>query len=342
MARPVWSGTISFGLVAIPVKLYSAVRKQSVSFNQLDERSMARIKYRKVSAESGEEVPDEHIVKGYEVSKGRYVVVDPDELEPFIPTATHSIDLEQFVDLDQIDPVYFDAPYIVAPDKNPKPYALLTRAMAASNKVAIGRFVMRNKQYVAALRAVDGTMMMSTMVFADEVVPTASIDDLDGVDDIEVSDREVAMAESLVESLSAAFDPSQFHDTYREQVLGLIDKKAAGEEFEAPVVVATAPAVIDLMAALEASVQAAKEARGRHPAGGPDSTLVVPAAPKKAAAAPAKKAAPKKAATKSAPTTSAATKSARPVAKAAAKPTGKAADKPAAKKAAPRQMKKSA
>lgn len=323
MARPVWSGTISFGLVAIPVKLYNAVRKQSVSFNQLDERSMARIKYKKVSSESGEEVPDEHIVKGYEVSKGRYVVVDPDELEPFIPTATHSIDLEQFVDLDQIDPVYFDAPYIVAPDKNPKPYALLTRAMAASNKVAIGRFVMRNKQYVAALRAVDGTMMMSTMVFADEVVPAGSINELDGVHDVDVSDREVAMAESLVESLSADFDPSQFQDTYREQVLDLIDRKAAGEEFEAPVVAARAPAVIDLMAALEASVQAAKEARGRHPAGGPDSTIVAKAEKKAAKKAPTKPAA--KATTK-----------------AAATATSKATAKPAAKKPAGRQMKKSA
>ncbi len=139
---------------------------------------MSRIKLKKVSADSGDDVPDEEIVKGYEVSKGRYVVVDPDELEPFMPAATHSIDLEEFVDLSEIDPVYFDSPYIVAPDKTPKPYALLATAMEQSGKVAIGRFVMRNKQYVAAIRAVEGRLMLSTMVFAEEVVDAGGIEEL--------------------------------------------------------------------------------------------------------------------------------------------------------------------
>jgi len=293
MPRPIWSGTISFGLVAIPVKLYNGVNKKSVSFNQLDDRSMARIKLKKVSAETGEDVPDEHIVKGYEISKGRYVVVDPDELEPFIPAATKSIDLEEFVDLDQIDPVYFDSPYIVAPDRTPKPYVLLARAMEAANKVAIARFVMRNKQYVAALRAVDGALMMSTMVFADEVVPSSVIDELDTLADVEVSAKEVLMAEALVQSLSSDFQPAKYRDNYREQVLDLIERKAAGEQFEQPAAVAAAPAVVDLMAALEASVKAAKEARARHPAGGPEAV----AALEKAGA---KRAAAKRAATKSA------------------------------------------
>lgn len=269
MPRPVWSGTISFGLVAIPVKLYHGVSKKSVSFNQLDDRTMSRIRLKKVSADTGEDVPDEHIVKGYELSKGRYVVVDPDELEPFVPAATKSIDLEEFVDLAEIDPVYFDTPYIVAPDRVPKPYVLLARAMEESGKVAIGRFVMRNKQYVAALRAQGGTLVMSTMVFADEVVAAESIDELGGLDEIEVSPREVKMAEALVESLAASFEPDKYRDEYREQVLDLIERKAAGEEFEVPEVAAGAPKVIDLMAALEASVRAAKEARQRHPAGGP-------------------------------------------------------------------------
>jgi DNA end-binding protein Ku len=269
MPRPIWSGTISFGLVAIPVKLYNAVSKKSVSFNQLDERTMSRIKLKKVSAEDGEEVPDEHIVKGYEVSKGRYVVVDPDELEPFIPSATRSIDLEEFVDLSEIDPVYFDSPYIVAPDKTPKPYVLLAKAMEESGKVAIGRFVMRNKQYVAAIRAVDGHLVLSTMVFADEVVPAGAIDELEKLEDIDVNAREAKMAEALVESLTAVFEPDKYRDEYREQVLGLIEKKAAGEEFESPVATKAAPQVIDLMAALEASVKAAKDARKRHPSGVP-------------------------------------------------------------------------
>jgi DNA end-binding protein Ku len=273
----VWNGTISFGLVAIPVKLFHAVSKKSVSFNQLDDRTMSRVRLKKVSAATGEEVPDEHIVKGYEISKGRYVVVDPDELEPFIPAATKSIDLEEFVDLSEIDPIYFDTPFIVAPDRAPKPYVLLARAMEQAGKVAIGRFVMRNKQYVAALRAVDGKLMMSTMVFADEVADVGAIEELEVLDSVEVSSKEVAMAESLVESLSAEFEPERFHDTYREQVLDLIERKAGGEELEVPEPAAEAPKVLDLMAALEASVKAAKDARKRHPAGG-ESTAAATAA----------------------------------------------------------------
>jgi DNA end-binding protein Ku len=265
MPRPIWNGTISFGLVAIPIKLYHAVSKKSVSFNQLDERTMSRIKLKKVSADTGEDVEDEHIVKGYEVTKGRYIVVDPDELEPFIPSATHSIELEEFVDLGEIDPVFFDTAYVVAPDKTPKPYKLLATAMEQANKVAIGRFVMRNKQYVAAIRAVDGRLMLSTMVFHEEVVDIGSIEELGTLESVEVSDREAKMAEALVESLAAAFEPSKYHDDYRQQVLALIDKKAAGEAFEAPTTSKPAPQVVDLMAALEASVKAAKDARGRHP-----------------------------------------------------------------------------
>ncbi len=267
MPRPVWTGTISFGLVAIPVKLFHAVRRQSVSFNQLDDRTMARIKYRKVSALDGEEVPDDHIVKGYEVSKDRYIVVDPDELEPFIPAATKTVDLEEFVDLEEIDPVFYDSAYYVAPGANPKPYVLLARAMEESNKVAIGRFVMRNKQYVAAIRAEEGRLIMSTLAYADEVLDPATIDELSELADVEVSKKEIAMAESLVDSLTAAFEPAKYRDEYREQVLDLIEIKASGEAFEAPEAEAEKPKVVDLMAALEASVAKAKEARGRHPSG---------------------------------------------------------------------------
>ena len=266
MARPVWSGTISFGLVAIPVKLFHAVRRQSVSFNQLDERNMARIRYRKVNAETGEEVGDDHIVKGYEISKGRYVVVDPDELEPFMPAATKSVDLEEFVDLADIDPVYFDTAYHLAPDGPPKPYVLLARAMEASGKVAIGRFVMRNKQYTAAIRAEDGRLVMSTLAYADEVIDPSDIDELQGLESVEVNDKEVAMAEALVDSLAADFEPEKYRDEYREEVMALIQMKADGEEFEVPEAAAEKPKVVDIMAALEASVAAAKDARSRHPA----------------------------------------------------------------------------
>jgi DNA end-binding protein Ku len=267
MPRPVWSGTISFGLVAIPVKLFTAVRKQSVSFNQLDRRDMQRIRYRKVNGETGEEVHDDDIVKGYEVVKGQYVVVDPDELEPYMPAATRSVDLEEFVDLDEIDPIYYDSAYYVAPDANPKPYVLLARAMEESGKVAIGRFVMRNKQYTAAIRAEEGRLVMSSLVYADEVVDPASIDELQGLDDVAVSDREAAMAESLVESLTADFEPDKYRDEYREQVMALIQMKADGEELAAPAEAAEKPNVVDIMAALEASVEAAKAARAKHPSG---------------------------------------------------------------------------
>lgn len=266
MARPVWSGTISFGLVSIPVKLFNAVRRQSVSFNQLDERNMSRIRYRKVNDETGEEVTDEHIVKGYEISKGRYVIVDPAELEPFMPVATKAVELEEFVDLAEIDPVYFDAAYHLAPDGPPKPYVLLARAMEASGKVAIGRFVMRNKQYTAAIRADEGRLIMSTLAYADEVVDPSTIDALDGLDEVEVSKKEIAMAESLVASLAAEFEPEKYHDEYREEVMALIQMKADGEEFEVPETAAEKPKVVDIMAALEASVAAAKDARKRHPA----------------------------------------------------------------------------
>ncbi len=303
MARPVWSGTISFGLVAIPVKLFNAVRRQSVSFNQLDERNMARIRYRKVNAETGEEVGDDHIVKGYEIAKGRYVVVNPDELEPFMPVATKSVDLEEFVDLTEIDPVYFDTAYHLAPDGPPKPYVLLARAMEASGKVAIGRFVMRNKQYTAAIRAEDGRLVMSSLAYADEVVDPSEIPELQGLNGVDVSAKEIAMAESLVASLAADFEPAKYHDEYREQVMALIQMKADGEEFEMPEVATEKPKVVDIMAALEASVAAAKNARANHPSGG--SAKVLPAkksAAKKAAAKkpPAKKAAAKKPAKKSA------------------------------------------
>jgi DNA end-binding protein Ku len=266
MPRPIWSGTISFGLVSIPVKLYNAVSKRNVSFNQLDSRTMSRIRLKKTSADDGSDVPDDVIVKGYEVSKGNYVVVDTDELEQFMPVPTRTIDLDEFVDLTEIDPIFFDSPYYVAPDKITKPYVLLARAMEESGKVAIGRFVMRNKQYTAAIRAVDGRLVLSTMVYGDEIVQPSAIDEFETLDDVNLADREVAMAEALVDSLTGSFEPERYHDTYREQVVDLIERKAAGETIEAAAPTSTAPAVVDLMAALEASVKAAKSARARHPA----------------------------------------------------------------------------
>jgi DNA end-binding protein Ku len=277
MPRPIWSGTISFGLVSIPVKLYNAVSKKSASFNQLDSRTMSRIKLKKTSADDGSDVPDDVIVKGYEISKTQYVVVDPDELEQFMPVPTRSIDLDEFVELSEIDPIFFDSPYYLAPDKSVKPYVLLARAMAESGKVAIGRFVLRNKQYTAAIRAVDGHLVMSTMVYGDEIVQPKAIDGFDGLEAVELSDRETAMATQLVESLAGTFEPQRYRDAYREQVLDLIEKKAAGETLVAAAPASTTATVVDLMAAPEASVQAAKKARGRHPTARDPEAVAAPA-----------------------------------------------------------------
>jgi DNA end-binding protein Ku len=265
MPRAMWSGAISFGLVNIPIRLHNAVSRKSVHFNQIDTRTGARIQYRKVSAADGEEVPSEQIAKGYQLSSGEYVLVGDDELSALDPEASRSIDIEQFVDLDEIDPIYYDSAYYVAPDKAAKkPYALLTRAMEQQNKVAIARFVMRSKQYLAALRPKDGVLVMSTMVYADEVNDPAELVGEDVLEE-EVSEREIKMATQLIESLTEPFEPEKFEDNHRNQVLDLIDRKAAGEEIVAAPTPVAEDKVVDLMAALEASVRDAKAARGRHP-----------------------------------------------------------------------------
>ena len=269
MPRAMWSGAISFGLVNIPIKLFTAVSRKSVSFNQIDTRSGSRVQYRKVSAADGDDVPAEAIAKGYQLYSGDYVLVGDDELAALDPVATRSIDIEQFVDLDEIDPIFYDSPYYVGPDKAArKPYALLTRAMEEQGKVAIARFVMRSKQYLAAIRPVEGVLVMSTMVYADEINDPAELFDGDELADVEVSDRELTMATQLVESLTEPFEPERYEDTYRLQVLDLIDRKASGEEIVAAAAPAAEDKVVDLMAALEASVKEAKAARTRHPTAG--------------------------------------------------------------------------
>lgn len=266
MARPAWTGSISFGMVTIPVRLTPAVRRKSVSFNQLDADTMARIRYRKVSDATGEEVPADRIVKGSEVSKDRYVVITDDELASLAPKKSRQLELEAFVPAEAVDPVMFDASYFVLPDQAPKPYALLAKAMAGSGKVAIGRFVMRQKEYLAAIRSDGEHLMLSTLVFPDELVSARSIEEFDQLDDVEVSKKELTMAQALVDALSDDFQPDQYVDEYRVAVERLISEKAAGL---APTVIESAPetaTVIDLAAALEASLKAATAAKDRHPA----------------------------------------------------------------------------
>lgn len=266
MPRAMWSGAISFGLINIPVKLYNAVSRKSVSFNQIDRRTQSRIRYKKVSAADGSEVPNQEIVKGYELPTGEFVLIDDEELASLDPEATRSVDIEEFVELSDIDPVFYDAAYYLAPDRGAaKAYKLLAEAMEETDKVALARFVMRTKQYLAAVRARDGVLVLSTMVYADEINEPLEIPELDDLAKVDVNQRERTMAEQLIDSLSAAFKPEQYHDTHREQVLDLIERKAAGEEVVVAPAAPTAEKVVDLMAALEASVAAAKESRKRHP-----------------------------------------------------------------------------
>ena len=274
MPRPIWTGTIGFGLVSVPVKLVSATKSKDVRFNQLEEGTNSRIRYRRVSEVSGEEIPTDRIVKGHEVAPGQYVVLSDEEMSSLAPKASRTIEIEDFVNLDDIDPLYFEQPYYLAPDpKAVKPYKLLVEAMTDLRKVAIGRVIMRSKESLVAIRPLEGVLCMETMRFADEVLST---DDLipEDVEVGEPSTREMDMAKQLVQSLEAAFDPEKYHDTYREELVALIDRKAAGEEIVAEPMVKDDGKVLDLMAALEASLERA----GRGGSGSDDGDEELPPA----------------------------------------------------------------
>jgi DNA end-binding protein Ku len=260
MPRSMWSGAISFGLVNVPVKLYSAVSRKTVRFHQINRETGHRIAQKRVDSVTGEEVPYESIVKGYELTKDRYVIITPEELEALDPEKTRTIDIEDFVDLDEIDPIHYDHPYYLVPDKGAaKAYGLLLQAMQESEKVAIARVVIRSKEQLVAIRpAPGGVLTMETMIFADEVVPTDDIDELPGAKELKVSDREVKMAQQLIDSLSSDFEPEKYHDEYREKVLELIERKASGEEIAVQPEAPEPKKVPDLMAALEASLAAVK------------------------------------------------------------------------------------
>jgi DNA end-binding protein Ku len=260
MARAIWTGAISFGLVTVPVKLYAAVQSKSVKFNQLDGDDHQRISMKRVNAGTGEEVPYARIVKGYELSPDRYVVIEPGELEALDPKKTKTIEIDRFVDLVEIDPIHFDHPYYLAPAPGgAKPYRLLVDAMAQTGKVAIATVVIRSKEQLVALRPIGDVMAMTTLVYPDEIVNPSTLDEIPAAEDVKTSDRELAIARQLVESLAEPFEPEQYRDTYRAQILDLIERKAAGETIvvQAPEADDAAP-VPDLMAALKASLDAVR------------------------------------------------------------------------------------
>jgi DNA end-binding protein Ku len=259
MARAIWSGSISFGLLNVPVKLYSAVARRGISLREIRESDGARIRHRRVAEGTDEEVPYENIVKAFEVTPDRYVPLSKDELASLDPKKSRSIEVQDFVDLGEIDPIYFDSPYYLGPaDGAEKAYSLLARAMEGSGKVAIARFVFRNKEHLAAIRPADGVLTLTTMRFADEVVPPSDLEDVLPADQPKVAKREVEMAEKLIDSLTRSFDPGTYRDEHREELLAMIERKAEGKEL------VTAPAseereatkAPDLMAALEESIAA--------------------------------------------------------------------------------------
>jgi DNA end-binding protein Ku len=265
MARAIWSGSISFGLLNVPVKLYSAVARRSIGLREIRESDGARIRHRRVAEGTDEEVPYEKIVKAYEIAKDRYIPLAKSELEALAPEKSRAIEVQDFVDLAEIDPIYFDSPYYLGPAEGAaRAYSLLAEAMEGSGKVAIARFVFRNKEHLAAIRPADGVLTLTTMRFADEVVPPSELDDVLPAEKPKIAKREVQMAEQLIESLTRGFDPGAYRDEHREQLLAMIERKAAGEEIvaapegEEP----EATKAPDLMAALEQSIAAVKGKRG--------------------------------------------------------------------------------
>ncbi|HYB25722.1 MAG TPA: Ku protein [Solirubrobacteraceae bacterium] len=259
MARAIWSGAISFGLVNVPVKLYTATSPKTVRFNQLSSKTGARIRQKRVDPTTDEEVPYEDIVKGYEITPDRFVVITNDELDALDPKATKTIDIEEFVDLAEIDPIYYDHNYYLAPTAGgAKAYRLLVDAMRESGKVGIGKVVLRSKQQLCALRPTGEVLTLTTMLWGDEVLSPDRLDEIGEIGEAQTTDRELKMAEQLIASLSAQFEPEKFHDEYREQVLALIDRKAAGEEIAVQPQAEEPAAAPDLMAALEASLAAVR------------------------------------------------------------------------------------
>jgi DNA end-binding protein Ku len=260
MARAIWSGTISFGLLNVPVRLFSAVSRKTIRFNELRESDGSRVRHKRVAEADDKEVAYDEIVKGYEIAPDRYVMLGREELEELTPAKTRAIEIQDFVDLDQIDPIYFDSPYYLAPAEGAeKAYGLLVKAMDNSGKAAIARFVLRNKEHLAAIRPMDGVLTLTTMRFADEVVSPQELDDAFPESSPKVEKREREMAEQLIASLAGDFKPEKYRDEYREQLLSLIEQKAEGKQITAPEAEEPEPTKApDLMAALEESLAAVK------------------------------------------------------------------------------------
>ena len=297
MPRAIWTGAISFGLVTVPVRLYSAVNRKTVRFHQLSGKTGTRVAQKRVDSQTQEEVPYEEIVKGYELAPDRYVVIEPGELEALQPEKSRSIEIEDFVELSQIDPIFYDHPYYLAPGPGgAKPYRLLLEAMRETGKVAIARVVIRGKEQLVAIRPMGDVLGMATKLFADEILDPNRLEELPDSAEAKTNKREVDIAKQLVGSLAGDFKPDRYRDSYREQVLELIERKAHGEQIAVqPPPEEVSPPAPDLMSALKASLDAVR-AQGAETAG---NGAAKPSKPPKAAKKPAtKKPAAKKTAAK--------------------------------------------
>jgi len=252
--RAIWSGAISFGLVSVPVRMFTATESKELSFHFLDRRDMSPIGYEKVSKNTGEAVPSSEIIRGFEIDKGSYVEIEDEDLDRFDIELTHSIDICDFVSLEEIDPIFFRKAYYLLPqDGAEKPYRLLVRALDETNKVGIAKVVIRNKQHLACMRAYDGRLVLETMYYADEIRRPESLDDAG-----QLRKPEVEMAKALVENLSESFKPEKYDDNYRKELLDLIKAKARGKKLPEPQEAEHHEAV-DLMAALRESVEQTKK-----------------------------------------------------------------------------------
>jgi DNA end-binding protein Ku len=300
--RAIWKGAVSFGLVSIPVKLYTATEEKDVSFHQVHRDDGGRIRYKRVCQIDGEEVAYSDIAKGYELPSGETVVITDEDLADLPLSTSRVVDVLSFVPLEQVDPIYFAKSYYLEPDKTAtKPYVLLRDALEQADSVALVKVAIRTRETLATLRVRDGVLVLETMVWPDEVrEPDFAFLD----DDVQVRPQELAMAQSLIESMSADFDPGQYHDDYREALQQVIEAKVEGREIvEQPVQEEETGSVVDLMAALRASVAAAKKGRGEDEAAkAPAKKAPAKKAPAKTAEkkAPAKKAPAKKTAKKAA------------------------------------------
>jgi DNA end-binding protein Ku len=256
MPRAMWKGAISFGLVSIPVGLFPATEEKTLRFNQLHDEDHGRIKDKRVCAIDDQEVAFENIDKGYEYEKDRYVVLEDEDFAAVPLKSSRAIDIVQFVDLDEIDPIYFQKTYYVVPEESGiKAYTLLRQAMSEDGRVAVAKVALREKEHLCTLRFKDDVLVMETMFWPDEIRAT----DFEALDQkVDARPQEVEMAKGLIENLTDHFDPTQFKDEYREALLSIIDKKVAGEEIEV-IAEAEPTRVVDLMEALKASVEATKK-----------------------------------------------------------------------------------